>query len=314
MKKPLAMLGVSAVVGLGSLAFISGPAQAEVCKTVVTENVARPDSGKHGTWAGDVFTRKVTVCETENGYRATFVDDGTFTTVEGKSPGDGKNLPAGIKGTFKGGATYDFTTNGELVVNDLDPYQAETYPSTAEWVKTWLGGNFKEGNYADGGKAWGWTYSTGCESWLNSGAKTEGDITGKICALKATLVDPTCDDPKATIKATNPNTHVTLAVAFNGDAKTIAKGGTVTYDFTSGKVVVEGRQFREVFEFKAPTNCPTPTTPAATPSTSATSQPGLPVTGDGTGTKIAVGVGALVLGGAAILIFRKRRDTKFAAE
>ena len=62
------------------------------------------DTGIQGnTWAFDTYTRGVRVWRKGSGrYCAVSTYDGTFSSIEGASPGGKSKLPAGIRGTFKG--------------------------------------------------------------------------------------------------------------------------------------------------------------------------------------------------------------------
>jgi hypothetical protein len=69
-----------------------------------------PDTGIQGnTWALDAYTRSVRVWRTgARRYCAMSTYDGTFTSVPGPSPAGKSQLPAGIRGTFKGTSTTTF--------------------------------------------------------------------------------------------------------------------------------------------------------------------------------------------------------------
>jgi hypothetical protein len=77
------------------------------------------DTGIQGnTWALDTYTRSVRVWRQSRGrYCAVSTYDGTFATVPGPSPAGKSELPAGIRGTFKGTSTTTFR-------GDLDAHGA----------------------------------------------------------------------------------------------------------------------------------------------------------------------------------------------
>lgn len=336
MKKTLGLLGALMVAGFGVLA-ISAPAQAEPtsdCKSVSFNLTDRPDTGTGGhVWAKDKMTRTMKVCaEAASGdvltskttwqYSAIVTDTGTFVTNAGKTPRGEVGLPADVTGTVNGNFHARFTAESNF--GDWTETGLKNDTPTSQWVKAVMPS-------ANGNLVYDylWKYETTCESYTDHNDDYTGDIAGKICAPTAEFTNATCKDAKAHVKVTNPNSHVTLAVAFNGDAKTIAKSGSVTYDLTSGKGVLEARKFRAVYEYKAPTGCPTPsaspTTPKPTTSPIHTTTPpvaggndngsgGLPVTGAKAVTIFGVGGAVLVIGAIAYVAARKRRDTQFVAE
>lgn len=105
----------------------AGAAQASVTPAATTPVTAtthvtdHPDSGNHGDWATDDFTRTVTVrrisqvgpenCPgTDTGFcylwRAKMDDSGTFTTIPGDlSPRGGVPLDVALTGSFSGGSS-----------------------------------------------------------------------------------------------------------------------------------------------------------------------------------------------------------------
>ena len=68
------------------------------------------DTGVKGNnWAFDTYTRSVRVWRKPRGrYCSASTYDGSFTTIAGWSPGGKWELPAGIRGTFKGSSTTLF--------------------------------------------------------------------------------------------------------------------------------------------------------------------------------------------------------------
>jgi hypothetical protein len=75
------------------------------------------DTGIRGnTWAFDTYTRGVRVWRTGSGrFCAASTYNGTFSSIEGTSPGGRSKLPAGVLGTFKGTSVTTF--RGKLSVH-----------------------------------------------------------------------------------------------------------------------------------------------------------------------------------------------------
>jgi len=226
----------------GGAVALATPAHADECGTYVTRNVVRPDSGTHGVWATDTFNRTVRICSVAtiatNSYRATFTDHGTFATLpNAKSPGEGDavDLKDTIVGIFEGGATYDFVTSEPLDLHALRAYTPadSDYPSTSEWMSKWLG-SFEKGGYAEGGKAWGWTYRTRCEKWVNSGTGNTGNIVGKVCRVKP---KPPWTHPTEPTSTATPTESETTDAGTDGDNAAGTDGGD---DNAGGTLPVTG--------------------------------------------------------------------------
>jgi hypothetical protein len=68
------------------------------------------DTGVKGNnWAFDTYTRTVMVWRKGQGrFCAASTYGGTFTTIDGPSPGGRMTIPAGIRGTFRGSSTTTF--------------------------------------------------------------------------------------------------------------------------------------------------------------------------------------------------------------
>lgn len=147
------------------------------------------DSGEAGNWwAYDSFKKHIQVWEVgTDTFCAVVQYQGTFTTVEGRSPGDTDDIAAGIKGTMQGG--YRLTITGSLDSDpayrtrgnigafdygcdaDIDPGDRSTctlfdwigeYFTSATWTWDW----------------WGWIYHGGQNgTWVNATTGNLGDIT-----------------------------------------------------------------------------------------------------------------------------------------
>jgi hypothetical protein len=74
------------------------------------------DTGVRGNnWAFDTYTRRVKVWRKGHGrFCAASTYVGTFTTIDGASPGGTTTIPAGIRGTLRGSSTTTF--KGTLVL------------------------------------------------------------------------------------------------------------------------------------------------------------------------------------------------------
>lgn len=297
MRRELAGALAAGVMLVGGAVFTAQSAMADPadnCKTFVTENISKPDSGNHGDWATVTFTRNVELCKTDTdaadgvtSYTATFKDEGTFTTTEGaKSPGTGAavDLLKGISGTFTGGATFLFTTATDLNLAGLEPFKTDgDWPSTSVWIGTWLADKgFVTGSYKDG-NTWGWTYATGCETWVNSGPKDEGSITTR-CATPRPVTqaenvsDATCE---AAGNLTLPEVE---GVKYTRDPVTGTGAVTVTATAEEGYKLADGTWTWEVMvPEKLPADsdeCKEPTTPPTAPACEAYDYTGNPHPGN----------------------------------
>lgn len=189
MKKILLVLATLAAALL--LAAPAATAQdTEACTTYTTEVVGRPDSGSHGNWATDTFTRTTVVCDNGDGtYTLTITDDGAFTSLPGAlSPGAGVLLPAPFTGEFTGGATVTVTS---ATAPHTPPTTSPGDKSTSEWASLLFDGN--NGTISN----WGWTYSTPCETWVNAETGNSGDVTGEECTPDTTTPPTSTTPPPA---------------------------------------------------------------------------------------------------------------------
>lgn len=213
--KKVAALAVALVIPVGFtlLGGTAANAATEDCRTVVSTLTNHPDSGNHGTWALDDFTRTVKVCHVPDvletapsiaekavevqswNYHVVVADEGTFTTVGGayNSPNDGHAVLPNIPGAMKGGFTADVQAPADwqfFTPNVLDgktftgaPGTQAGGPTTSTWVKAlWSDGLGKESSFIN--RDWAWVYKTCNQYWIDS-LKTNdgtshlaGDITG----------------------------------------------------------------------------------------------------------------------------------------
>jgi hypothetical protein len=143
------------------------------------------DSGVLGNyWAYDEIVRHITVVSLgSNNYCASVQYQGSFTTVNGSSPGGTGTIADGVIGTFQGGYTADFTgtfnptvkTKGSIGTVD---YACNTStgscPGYVDWtIQFFTGvGGFNQ-------VWWGWVYHAGNNgNWVNALSGNSGDITG----------------------------------------------------------------------------------------------------------------------------------------
>src|SRR5271165_5265577 len=202
----IAILGASAV-GLA----LPGTASAATNASAATTFQAHPDSGNHGNWATDDFTRVATVTYvsldptlTDCGskattcfiYEGTIADAGSFSAISGaKSPQAGVTVTGTPFGPFKGGSDVKFFSSSDTASAAGVPKTVTGAGgvSTTNWVEQFFpaGTTFGAGPVLSG---WGWAYSAPgtCENWLDainnsSGSlPADGDITGVNHCLSAT--------------------------------------------------------------------------------------------------------------------------------
>lgn len=179
----------------------AGPAgDSDILSAVATTSVTdRNDSGHHGDWAKDSFTRTVSVTRQHAStaakcgggatqcwfYTASLADSGTFTTIDGaNSPQDGTAIAGTVMGTFNGGSRIEFYANSDSPNPSIVPATVTGNAlATSDWVKEFFAADtvFSSVNLLN----WAWTYTAPntCEQWINAVAGDSGDITGvNACA------------------------------------------------------------------------------------------------------------------------------------
>jgi hypothetical protein len=142
------------------------------------------DTGVKGNnWAFDTYTRTVRVWRKAPGrYCSASTYRGEFTSISGWSPGGKTQIPAGIRGTFKGSSTTTFrgtfapgsaAVRGPLGVKDFMCSSADEKgqcSGTWDWLRTYFTGidRFKYVRYAfsyrateNGRGTWSDTYTGG---------------------------------------------------------------------------------------------------------------------------------------------------------
>jgi hypothetical protein len=182
----------------------AGPATLSVTATTAVSN--RDDSGGHGNWALDTFTRVVTVTRHSavdvshcgQGavicyyYTASLADNGTFATVAGAlSPNAGTAISGSVQGSMTGGSKIEFyagsadgSWDGAPSATAVPATVTGDTPATTTWVEQFFPSStvFTSPQLLN----WSWTYSAPntCEQWVDAynngdGAQpADGDITG----------------------------------------------------------------------------------------------------------------------------------------
>lgn len=221
MKKTLAAGFVLAVLfGVLAVLFGSPASAATPCvagTAVVSGNTAKitndPDSGDKGNWAVDNFTRTTDILDNCDGtFTVNIHDSGTFTTLPGgPSPRQGLPLPlAPLTGSFNG-ATVETVHSTSQPTSVAIP-TIDGSPSTSQWFSRFFAGDEVTGTEG----AYSWTYKTACERWVdadssNSGADVaDGDITGKVCAVKTPPPTTTVTTPPTTVVNNVPGATKTV--------------------------------------------------------------------------------------------------------
>jgi hypothetical protein len=178
-----------------------------VTATGVTTVTNDADSGNHGDWAVDTFSRTMTVTRhgavavancggtATNGittcyyYTATLADTGSFQTTQGAlSPNAGTKISGIVSGTVNGGSAFEFyATSGSpstSYVPATDDASTGKYPPSSAWPEVF----FPQGTLFAGMNEINWSYTyvaaNTCETWVDAynngdGAQpADGDITG----------------------------------------------------------------------------------------------------------------------------------------
>ena len=143
------------------------------------------DSGVLGNyWAYDEIVRHITVVSLgSNNYCASVQYQGSFTTVNGPSPGGTGTIADGVIGTFQGGYTADFTGTFNPTVKTKGSIGTVDYacnastgicPGYVDWTTQFFTG---VGGFNQ--VWWGWVYHAGNNgNWVNALSGNSGDITG----------------------------------------------------------------------------------------------------------------------------------------
>jgi hypothetical protein len=165
------------------------PGQNKLVLNIVFQVSNDADSGVGGHyWAIDSYMKHVQVWDMGDGFFCAQVKyNGSFVTVDGKSPSGVGHVDAGVTGTMEGGynATFFGTwapgtkrTKGNIGSQNYACIITAGVPScnypTTSWVDDYFDSvtGFTQ-NF------WGWTYRAGDNgTWVNSSTGNTGDITG----------------------------------------------------------------------------------------------------------------------------------------
>ncbi len=202
----VAILGASAA-GLA----LPGTASAATNASATTTFTGHPDTGNHGTWADDDFTRNASVSFlnvdttlTDCGakatscfqYTGTISDTGSFTAISGaQSPQAGVTINGTPIGTFMGSSTVTFFSSSDVASAAGVPAQVTGAgpATTANWAELFFpaGTTFGAGPKLTN-PSWSYASTGTCEYWVNSAlsgggaSPADGDITGISHCLSAT--------------------------------------------------------------------------------------------------------------------------------
>jgi hypothetical protein len=240
-KRFAAVAATGILLTMGGLAAAAGPASASTSFPVVTPIINDYDGGGQGNWANDNFNRTLnftqednSYCETAFGqtpstfpannvcYEATVSDTGTFTTLLNAyqpNQGFGTGSPSNktilnvVSGNFTGSESWPIET---LNTDEPDPTLVQTTTLNDNFTHPSSGENSTSGWYLQAFASpptnvlqnadWSWAYNTGCEIWVDAGAKgagnngfdgqssptsVDGNVTGAVCVTPTPTVTPT---------------------------------------------------------------------------------------------------------------------------
>jgi hypothetical protein len=152
------------------------------------------DSGNHGTWADDGFTRSMTVIRQAAAdvshcvagaagcwfYTGVISDSGSFTTTDGAlSPNAGTPVSGTVTGSFTGGSSFQFYADSSaLAASSLHSVAGGPGTSDPSWPASFLPASATLTGYSL--LNWSWTYAAPntCETWVDAISGETGDITG----------------------------------------------------------------------------------------------------------------------------------------
>ena len=210
------------------------------------------DSGNHGNWALDAYTRHLQVWQIgESTYCAKASYDGTFHAPAGVlSPQNGITLTTSVDGTMIGG--YTKTVTGTIKASSSIP-TALDYGGTLANISTWTqnslpasynGGTSQnwldeifetgyKGEFIDGGNGWSWTYTTSNNGvWVNAGTGSTGDIglfvnkqTNAVYSTIQEAINAASDGNTISLGAdatTTAQITITKAITIDGNGHTIS--------------------------------------------------------------------------------------------
>jgi LPXTG-motif cell wall-anchored protein len=179
-------------------------------------------------------------------------------------------------------------------------------------------------------------------TWVEAQPAHKWTFDAAKCGLQFSTVAPTCDNPKLTVKVSNPNSDgvAGVQVGFKRDElRLLDKGGITTFTST-GDITVwygesNGQYGNKTFDFVAPTGCDAPVVEqqnavivvadantggngggksgGAQAAGAGQSDDSLPVTGSPVRTVLLAGAVMMVLGVVGLLIARRRRAIRFTS-
>ncbi len=154
----------------------------------VTQDLSNDaDSGEAGNyWGYDTFSRHIQVWKQADSSYCALVDyNGKFVGVAGqKSPGNTGILTGSEKGTIHGGyrvaiqgtlkSNPSWKTNGNVGKFDYKCDLSGNCPGAVSWDAQYF--NTGAVGYTFDMTWWGWTYTNGQHTWINSSDGNSGDI------------------------------------------------------------------------------------------------------------------------------------------
>lgn len=203
MIKNILATGAIVLAAAGGAVALSGTAHA--APTTVTAHTLvtnRPDGGHGGTWAYDDFTRTLTVTVAANQagapagdtlYNATITDHGQFHAIIGVlAPNQvvpGVKITSSVSGEMDG--TYSLTVTApstDTLTGTVPASENDNFGAPAVTTTNWPVQAFASATGVSvSGGAYNWTYTSRCETWVDSSANGDGNlagdgnITGKSC-------------------------------------------------------------------------------------------------------------------------------------
>lgn len=286
----LAALALSGGVALASTSAQATGTSVAVGCTATTQVSNDLDSGNHGDWATDNFTRVTKVSKAAGGWKVTITDTGTFTTKPGgPAPETGTPLPnKAFTGSFTGVDNFLVHTTDLPDCSNV-PATINGSPHTSAWPQR-VFGDISADCWTQG--SWSWTYTIGCAdlkldgngtvSWVNSSDGDQGNITALLLlALKThkctcpPTVSPSPSSPSPSPASPSPSSP--------SPSSSSSVGSSPSQSSTTS-------------------SSPLPITNVGNSSTSGS----LPVTGTNLGIIFAVGA-VLILAGGGTLFFMRRK-------
>jgi hypothetical protein len=137
----LVVLGITSSASARAMITTSCPWNAPLIASGTYGVTGEPVQGTKGNvWAVANYTRQIAVYRVStSSYCVTWRDTGTFTTLEGSSPGGGGTVAAGISGPLtRTAVTTNFTATWQPTV--LTSGSLGTFPAPLDWTSFYFGG------------------------------------------------------------------------------------------------------------------------------------------------------------------------------